>query len=188
MERLDVLINNAGVYMDEYIQTPDGFETTFAVNHLAPFLLSNLLLDVLMRSAPARIITVSSSAHASARSDLDNLNAEKKFHGWGAYCVSKLGNLLFAFALARQLKGTSVKSNALHPGTINTKMLQKAWGMLGRPVEAGAATPVYLASAPEVADITGEYFVNQELARPSEQARDQALQEKFWEISAEMVG
>ena len=185
---LDVLINNAGVYMEEKVITSDGFELTFAVNHLAPFLLTNLLLDLLKQSTPARIITVSSSAHGSARLDLENLNAEKKFHGWGAYCVSKLGNLLFAFALARRLNGTGVVSNALHPGTINTKMLQKAWGMLGRPVEEGAATPVYLASAPELRDVTGEYFIKQEIARPSEQSRDRALQEKFSEISAEMVG
>ena len=188
VDHLDVLINNAGVYMEEKVITSEGFELTFAVNHLAPFLLTNLLLDRIKQSAPARIITVSSSAHGSARLDLDNLNAEKKFHGWGAYCVSKLGNLLFAFALARRLTGTQVTSNALHPGTINTKMLQKAWGMMGRPVKEGAATPVYLASSPEVADVTGEYFVKKENARPSEQSRDKALQEKFWEISAEMVG
>lgn len=186
--RVDVLINNAGVYMDEYVETPDGFETTLAVNHLAPFLLTSLLLDRIKLCAPSRVVTVSSSAHASARLDLENLNAEKKFHGWRAYCVSKLGNLLFSFALARRLAGTGVTANALHPGTINTKMLQKAWGMMGRPVQAGAATPVYLACSPEVAEVTGEYFVDNKISRPSEQSRDITLQEQFWQISAKMVG
>ena len=120
--------------------------------------------------------------------DLENLYAEKKFHGWGAYCVSKLGNLLFAFALARRLAGFGVTSNALHPGTVNTKMLQKAWGMIGQTVEEGAATSVYLASAPKLADTTWAYFINRDAARSFEQSRDRALQEKFWEISAEMVG
>ena len=188
VDHLDVLINNAGVYMEEYVETEDGFELTFAVNHLAHFLLTNLLLDLLKKSAPARIITVSSSAHASARVDLNNLNAEKKFHGWGAYCLSKLGNLLFTFALARRVEGSGVTANALHPGTINTKMLQKAWGMMGQPVSEGAETPVYLASSPEVSDLNGKYFVNKEITRPSEAARDNTLQEKFWKISAEMVG
>ncbi|MFW5714010.1 MAG: SDR family oxidoreductase [Brevefilum sp.] len=188
VEHLDVLINNAGVYMEEYVETPDGFELTFAVNHLAHFLLTEQLLDLLKQSSPARIITVSSSAHASARVDLNNLNAEKKFHGWGAYCLSKLGNLLFTFALARRLERTGVTANALHPGAINTKMLQKAWGMMGRPVSEGAETPVYLASSPEVSDVNGEYFVDKAIARPSEKAHDRVLQEKFWKLSAEMVG
>lgn len=170
------------------MRLPGGYELTFAVNHLAHFMLTILLLDLLKRSAPSRIITVSSSAHGSARLDLDNLNAEKKFHGWGAYCISKLANLLFTFALARRLSGTGVTANALHPGTINTKMLQKAWGMMGRPVAEGAARQTGMASSFDVADISGEYFVNKAAVRSSEQARDQGLQEKFWEISAEMVG
>jgi len=186
VDHLDVLINNAGTYQQTYQETPDGFEMNFAVNHLAPFLLTNLLLDLLKDSAPARIITVSSSAHKSARVDLENLNAEKKFHGWGAYCLSKLGNLLFTFALARRLEGSGVTANALHPGTIDTKMLAKL-GLEGKPVEKGAETPVYLASSPEVAHISGEYFRSKQIAEPSEAARDQHLQEKFWQISAKMV-
>jgi NAD(P)-dependent dehydrogenase (short-subunit alcohol dehydrogenase family) len=187
INHLDVLINNAGVYLEKYIQTPDGYEMTFAVNHLAHFLLTNLLLDLISNSAPARIITVSSSAHASARFYLENLNAEKKFHGWGAYCISKLGNLLFAFALARRLSSSQVTSNALHPGTVNTKMLAKL-GLSGKPVDIGAETSVFLASADEVASISGKYFSSKRIATPSDQARDIALQDKFWEMSAEMVG
>ncbi len=186
-DNLDVLVNNAGVYMKELIRTPDGFEMTFAVNHLAPFLLTNLLLPLVKASAPARVITVSSVAHGSARLDFDNLNAEKAFHGWGAYCISKLGNLLFTFELARRLAGSSVTANALHPGTIDTNMLQKL-GMNGRPVADGAETPVYLASSPEAAEISGEYFNHKRIAKPSDLARDEALQRKFWEISAELVG
>jgi NAD(P)-dependent dehydrogenase (short-subunit alcohol dehydrogenase family) len=180
------LINNAGVYLEQYIQTPDGFEMTFAVNHLSHFLLTNLLLDLIKDSAPSRIITVSSVAHGSARFDFDNLNAEKKFHGWGAYCISKLGNLLFTFALARRLEGTGVTSNALHPGTVKTKMLAKL-GLGGKPVEEGAQTSIYLASSPDVEQVSGEYFSNKRIAYPSEQARDRELQERFWEVSAEMV-
>ncbi len=185
-DRLDVLINNAGVYMQEKVLTPDGFEMTFAVNHLAVFLLTNLLLDLLKKSAPSRIITVSSVAHGSARLDLENLNAEKKFHGWGAYCVSKLGTLLFTFELARRLEGTEVTANALHPGTINTKMLAKL-GLDGKPVERGAETPVYLASSPEVASISGKYFSRKQVAQPSDMALDEDLQKKFWDISAAMT-
>jgi NAD(P)-dependent dehydrogenase (short-subunit alcohol dehydrogenase family) len=186
-DRLDVLINNAGVYMEQYRKTPDGYEMTFAVNHLAPFLLTNLLLDMLKKSAPSRIITVSSSAHGSARVALDNLNAEKTFDPWGAYSLSKLGNLLFTFELARRLEGTGVTANALHPGTINTNMLAQI-GFKGKPVSQGAETPVYLAASPEVAGVSGEYFSRKRIAKPSDAARDKALQEKFWELSAEMTG
>jgi NAD(P)-dependent dehydrogenase (short-subunit alcohol dehydrogenase family) len=185
-DHLDVLVNNAGVYLTEYIQTPDGFETTFAVNHLAPFLLTNLLVPLLKGSTPARIVTVSSVAHGSARVDLDNLNAEKRFHGWGAYCLSKLGNLLFTFELARRLEGSGVAANALHPGTVNTKMLAKL-GMRGKSVAEGAETSVFLASSPDVAGVSGKYFSQKRIAKPSEAALDRELQQTFWERSAEMV-
>ncbi|MCB2213992.1 SDR family oxidoreductase [bacterium] len=185
-DHLDVLINNAGVYLTEHIETSDGFEKTFAVNHLAPFLLTNLLLPLLKASAPARVITVSSVAHGSARVDLDNLNAEKRFHGWGAYCLSKLGNLLFTFELARRLEGSGVTANALHPGTVNTKMLEKL-GMQGKPVTEGAATSVFLASSQDVAGVTGKYFSQKRIAKPSDVELDRDLQQKFWDRSAEMV-
>jgi NAD(P)-dependent dehydrogenase (short-subunit alcohol dehydrogenase family) len=188
VDQLDILINNAGIFTKEFVRTPDGFELTFAVNHLAHFLLTNLLLDLLKQSSPARVIIVSSSSHTNAKVDLNNLNAEKKFSAWNAYCLSKLGNLLFAFALARRLKGTGITVNALHPGAINTKMLRFAGGIQGQPVEEGAETPVFLASAPEVANITGKYFIGKEIAQPSGKARDQDLQKRFWEMSEKMVG
>ena len=185
-EHLDVLINNAGVYTTKKAITPDGYEMTFAVNHLAHFLLTNLLLDRIKASAPARIITVSSSAHFDARFDIENLNAEKKFHGWGAYCISKLANLLFTFALARRLEKSGVTANSLHPGFINTNILGR--DVPGRkPVAEGAETPVYLASSNEVKDVSGQYFSQKQITPPSELSRDVALQEELWEISKQMT-
>jgi NAD(P)-dependent dehydrogenase (short-subunit alcohol dehydrogenase family) len=181
-----VLINNAGIYVTKKDLTPDGFEKTFAVNHLSHFLLTNLLLDLIKASGAARIITVSSSAHFDARFDLDNLNAEKKFSGWGMYCISKLANLLFTFALARRLEGSRITANALHPGFIDTKILGRDIG--GRkPVEEGAETPVFLASSQKVAAISGEYFVRRQITPSSELSRDVALQEELWEISKKMT-
>jgi NAD(P)-dependent dehydrogenase (short-subunit alcohol dehydrogenase family) len=185
-EHIDVLINNAGIYTTSKAITSDGFEMTFAVNHLAHFLLTNLLLDRIKASAPARIITVSSSAHSDARFDIDNLNAEKKFHGWGAYCISKLANLLFTFALARRLSSSGVTANSLHPGFINTNILGR--DVAGRkPVAEGAETPVYLASSKEVEAVTGQYFYQKQITPPSELSRNAALQEHFWEISKKMT-
>ena len=185
-EHLDVLINNAGVYTTKKAITPDGYEMTFAVNHLAHFLLTNLLHDRIKASAPARIITVSSSAHFDARFDIENLNAEKKFHGWGAYCISKLANLLFTFALARRLEKSGVTANSLHPGFINTNILGR--DVPGRkPVAEGAETPVYLASSNEVKDVSGQYFSQKQITPPSELSRDVALQEELWEISKQMT-
>jgi NAD(P)-dependent dehydrogenase (short-subunit alcohol dehydrogenase family) len=185
-EHLDVLINNAGIYTTKKALTSDGYEMTFAVNHLSHFLLTNLLLDLVIASAPARIITVSSSAHTDARFDIENLNAEKKFHGWGAYCISKLANLLFTFALARRLEGSGVTANSLHPGFINTNILGR--DIAGRkPVTEGAQTPVYLASSKEVGNVSGQYFYQKKITPPSELSRNVALQEEFWEISKKMT-
>lgn len=184
---LDVLINNAGLYTTRKQITSDGLELTFAVNHLSHFLLTNLLLDLIKASAPARIITVSSSAHADADFDIEDLNAAKKFNGWNAYSVSKLANLLFTFALARRLKGSGITVNSLHPGFIRTNILGRHFANQ-KPVEVGAETPVYLASSPEVADISGEYFVRKQIKPPSELSRDVGLQEDFWQISKQMTG
>lgn len=192
--RLDVLINNAGVYMERRVLTADGLETTFAVNHLAPFLLTHLLLDRLTESAQAataaRIVTVSSQTHSSARVEWDNLQGEKRYSGTQAYALSKLGNLLFTFELADRLRGsnTNVTANALHPGVIHTNLLRVGWGGGGASVERGAETPVYLASSPEVEGVSGRYFVNREPRRSSPQSTASALQRRFWEISAELVG
>lgn len=184
---LDVLINNAGMYTTRKQISPDGFELTFAVNHLSHFLLTRLLLDLIKASAPARIITVSSSAHFDADFDITDLNAEKKFDGWNAYCVSKLANLLFTFALARRLKGSGVTANSLHPGFIRTNILGKHFANQ-KPVEEGAETPVYLASSPDVAEVSGEYYVRKQISPPSELSRNESLQEEFWEISEKLTG
>jgi NAD(P)-dependent dehydrogenase (short-subunit alcohol dehydrogenase family) len=185
-EHLDVLINNAGIYTTRKAITSDGYEMTFAVNHLSHFLLTNLLLDLIIASAPARIITVSSSAHFDAQFDITDLNAEKRFHGWNAYCVSKLANLLFTNALARRLESSGVTANSLHPGFINTNILGR--DIAGRkPVTEGAETPVYLASSKEVGDVSGEYFYQKQITPPSELSRNVALQEEFWEISKKMT-
>ena len=127
-ERLHVLINNAGIVTKRREESRDGFELTFAVNHLAPFLLTNILLDLITRSAPARIVNVSSSVHSGSRLDFDDLQMTRRFDGFGAYGRSKLANVLFTFALARRLKGTGVTANALHPGVIATKLLHVNFG------------------------------------------------------------
>lgn len=186
-QHLEVLINNAGLYTTSKQTTSDGFELTFAVNHLSHFLLTNLLLDLVKASAPARIITVSSSAHFDADFDITDLNAEKNFNGWNAYSVSKLANLLFTFALARRLKGSGVTVNSLHPGFIKTNILGKHYANQ-KPVEEGAETPVYLASSPEVAEISGEYFERKQISPSSELSRNEPLQEELWEISESMTG
>jgi NAD(P)-dependent dehydrogenase (short-subunit alcohol dehydrogenase family) len=187
-ERLDVLVNNAGVYETERVLTVDGFERTFAVNHLAHFALTRLLLDPLRAGAPSRVITVSSVAHHNAALDLDDLQSAKSFDGYRAYANSKLANLLFACALARRIARDGISSNALHPGAIGTKLLRIGFGKGGAPVEEGARTSVHLALSPEAADFTGRYFMDRRPARPSAAALDELLQEQLWDISARLVG
>ena len=187
-ERLDVLLNNAGVYMTERRLTEDGLETTFAVNHLAPFLLTHSLRPVLERSSPARVVTVSSIAHQSAQLDFRNLQGERHFDGYGAYALSKLANVLFTAELARRLGGTGVTANCLHPGVIDTKLLRKGFGPGGAPVERGAETSVFLASDPGVARLSGLYFVNRRPAQPSAAARDPALARELWAVSERLAG
>jgi retinol dehydrogenase-14 len=130
-DRLHVLVNNAGVFMNERQVTEDGLETTFAVNHLAPFLLTNLLLDLLKKSAPSRVVTVSSVVHTRGKIDFDNLQAEKRFGSYSAYALSKLANVLFTYQLARLLEGTGVTVNCLHPGVVGTKLLRVGFDMPG---------------------------------------------------------
>jgi NAD(P)-dependent dehydrogenase (short-subunit alcohol dehydrogenase family) len=187
---LDVLVNNAGVYMQECTLTPDGLETTFAVNHLAPFLLTLLLLETLNARPQARIVNVSSNTHRSARVDFDNLQGERRYDGYAAYALSKLGNVLFTLALARRLQAeaSTTTANALHPGVINTNLLRAGWGSGGARAEVGAATPVHLALDESVAGKTGLYFVDQRPTPPAPPALDEQLQERFWEVSATLVG
>lgn len=193
-DRLDVLVNNAGVFTRDYLSTDDGLETQFAVNHLAPFLLTHLLRDLLVKSAPARVVTVSSEAHKRGQIRWDDLQGEQEYSGLRAYSQSKLANLLFNRELARRLGGTGVTANAVHPGVIGTRLLFTGFGPLKllRPFlktpDRGARTSVFLASAPAVERLTGLYFIDLEPARPSPAARDDGAARRLWRISAELTG
>src|SRR6266487_827766 len=200
-DRLHVLINNAGVNLNHRSVTVDGFETTFAVNHLAPFLLTNLLLDLLERSAPSRVVTVSSTAFRRGRIDFDDLQAARSFSGIRAYSQSKLANVLFTNELARRLQGTRVTANCVHPGVVRGTGLghgerfplpiRVIWALV-RPVmkspEQGARTSVYAASSPDLEGVSGRFFANSRPARTSAAADDRALAERLWPVSAQLVG
>jgi len=198
LDRLDVLINNAGLVLNERRLTPDGYEYVFAVNHLAPFLLTNLLRPKLTASAPARVITVSSDAHTAARLDLDDPNLEHGWSSWRSYSNSKLANILFTRELARRLDGTGVTANCLHPGVVRTgfgrdaRPLMRVGITIARPFmlspERGADTIVYLASSPDVAAKTGGYYVKREPREPSAAARDDGLARGLWETSERLTG
>lgn len=186
--RLDVLVNNAGVFMKTRQLSEDGFEMTFAVNHLAPFLLTNLLLDLLRKSPPARIVTVSSVAHMRGTMDFENLQGEKAFGGYNAYALSKMANILFSYELARKLEGTGVTANCLHPGVIATKLLRTGFNISGAHPADGAATIVYLATSPAVGTISGKYFENKREISSSPTTHNTGLQRKLWEISEKLTG
>jgi NAD(P)-dependent dehydrogenase (short-subunit alcohol dehydrogenase family) len=188
-DRLHVLINNAGVILLKRQLTEDGLETTLAVNHLAPFLLTHLLLDLLKKSAPARIVNVNSTVHYNAQIKFDNLQGERNYAGATAYQVSKLGNVLFTFELADRLKDTGVTANCLHPGVVVTKLLETGWGWSNglTPVQ-GAALSVYLATSPEMEQVTGKYFEGTSAGGASPKARDVKLRRQFWEVSAQLCG
>jgi NAD(P)-dependent dehydrogenase (short-subunit alcohol dehydrogenase family) len=199
LPRIDVLVNNAGGYWHTRQVTVDGLERTFAVNHLAPFLLTNLLLDRLKHSAPARVVTVSSHAHAEGRIDFDDLQGERSYSGARAYNQSKLANVLFTYELARRLQATSVTANALHPGVVNTSFgaedpagVQRLLVPFMRPFmktpTQGAATSIHLASAPDLQQVTGRYFVNSKPKRSSQRSYDQATAARLWQVSADLVG
>lgn len=198
--RLDVLINNAGAFFARRQQTMDGIELTFALNHLNYFLLTNLLLDPLKASAPARIVNVSSSGHWRARRmDFENLHQQGRwFDGWLAYGQSKLANIMFTYELARRLEGTGVTANVVHPGLVATRFGYNN-GWLGRVVmplihavaltsEQGAETLIYLAASPEVEGITGKYFESKRMLRSSPASYDQAAAKRLWEVSEAMTG
>ena len=194
---LHVLLNNAGAYFMQRQLSIDGIETTFALNHLASFLLTNLLLNTLKASAPARIINVSSNAHASGKIEFDNLQGERQY-GPKAYDNSKLANILFTMELARRLKGTGVTVNALHPGFVATGFAKNNGKVIAalvsifaplvaRSPAKGAETSVYLASSPGVESITGEYFYDSQVIPPAPQATDMAVARKLWDVSAKTV-
>jgi NAD(P)-dependent dehydrogenase (short-subunit alcohol dehydrogenase family) len=196
--QLHVLLNNAGgAFMTRQLSV-DGIEMTFALNHLAYFLLTNLLLDTIKSSAPARIINVSSSEHADGKIDFNNLQGERGYSIFRSYGNSKLANNLFTVELARRLEGTGVTVNALHPGLVNTgiwknnpslflKILGAVIPLIARSPEKGAETAIYLASTAEVEGITGKYFVDCKATQPAPQATDSVVAKKLWEVSAEMV-
>lgn len=188
--RLDVLINNAGVYMPERVLTFDRLEMTFAVNLLAPFLLSHLLMPLLEPGAPARIVNVASIAHFDAgEMDWENLQGEKQYDGWGAYARSNLGVVLFTCSLAQRLDPERVTVNCLHPGVICTKLLYSAFpGYPCEPPETGARTPVYLATSPRVSGVTGRYFDGMREARSSRISQDRDTQERLWGYLGAVAG
>jgi len=196
--RLEILVNNAGgLFMSRHL-TGDGYEMTFALNHLNYFLLTNLLLDILKASAPARIVNVSSGAHMRGNINFDDLQGKKHFNGMQAYGQSKLANVLFTYELARRLQGTGVTVNALHPGTIATGFARNngvlyrfgmsVVGMFLPKPEQGAQTSIYLASSPEVEGVTGKYFFDCKEVRSSSNSYDQSLAEKLWQASLELTG
>ncbi len=198
-KQLYVLINNAGVFMLTRRETVDGLEITFAVNYLAPFLLTNLLLDVLKASAPARIVNVSSEAHENGYIKMDDLQAKKNYRPFRAYGQSKLALVMFTYELARRLQGTGVTANCLHPGFVATNIGQSGVVPVARPVakfvlsflgispEEGAKTSIYLATSTDVEDVTGKYFVKSVISRSAPISYDESLQRQLWEESAKLV-
>jgi retinol dehydrogenase-12 len=199
-DKLHVLVNNAGAMLSERSTTPDGLETTFQVNHLGPFLLTNLLLDKLKASAPARIVNVASTAHRGGSLDFDDLQSEKSYIGMRVYGTSKLCNILFTRALAKRLEGTGVTANSLHPGTVRTGFGQdgdargfmKVGLALIRPFilspAKGAKTQIYLASSPDIEGKTGLYWSRRRPSRPTKAAQDDDAAERLWKESEKLVG
>jgi NAD(P)-dependent dehydrogenase (short-subunit alcohol dehydrogenase family) len=195
-DRLDVLVNNAGLIQSKRKETPDGIELTLAVNHLAPFLLTNLLLDLLEKSAPSRVITVSSEARRHAEIDFDDLQSERRYRAFPVYGMTKKANILFTYELAERLEGTGVVANCVHPGGVNTNfgddnrspgiLLFRAFKPFMRTPEQGADTVIYLASSPEAAEMNGMYLTDREEVSPAE-PRDAAAQKRLWEVSTSLT-
>ena len=188
VRELDVLVNNAGVFMNERTLSSDGFEMTMAVNHFAHFVLTHRLLPLLKAAPQGRIVNVASGVHASGQLQLDDLTMKKSWSGYGAYSTSKQANVLFSVELARRLKGTRVTVASLHPGVIKTKLLQTGWGAGGASLAKGAVTSVYCATAEELNDVTGEYFSDGRKSRASASATDPQLAREFYEESCRLTG
>lgn len=195
--RIDVLVNNAGLFSPKYRTSADGFELTFAVNHLAPFLLTSLLLDRLKSSGPARIVTVASEAHRRNRIDLVTIAGARDWSAYKAYGRSKLCNILFTRELAARLAGSDIIATSLHPGVVATGIGQRgglaeiAWRLMKpfmKSPEQGAATSVFLATVPDPAPFAGGYVIGRNLARPDPAALDRDLARRLWEESARLVG
>lgn len=195
--RLHVLVNNAGLYTRRRTVTPDGLEMQFAVNHLAPFLLTARLLSALEvggreAGAPSRVVTVSSEAHRRGRIAFDDLQGERDYSGWGAYCQSKLANLLFTKELVRRVRGRGIAANAVHPGVVGTKLLFGGWAPLRllkpfiRTPAEGARTPLHVATSEALAAVTGAYFVDQRPTDPAPQALDDEAAGRLWRMSEKL--
>jgi len=198
LDRLDVLVNNAGGIFLKREETVDGYEKTFALNHLNYFLLTHELLDLLKDSAPSRVVNVSSSSNYKGKIHLDNLQLKRGYRGFRAYQQSKLANILFTKELARRLEGTGVTINALHPGLVRTniardngflaRLVQTAFVSKARTPEEGARTMVYLACSPEVEGITGKFFFDDAEVPPNVLANDSEIARRLWDESARMTG
>ena len=196
-EHLELLVNNAGVLIGTRTTTVDGMETTFVVNYLSHFLLTNLLLDLLKRSAPARVVNVTSAAHFSGRMDFDDLQEERSYRASRSYAQSKLAQVLFTHELAKRLSGTGVTANSVHPGAVRTHWGDEG-GLFGigvriaRPFmaspEKGARTPLYAATSPEVEGISGKYFSNMKEATSSKESYDEAEARRLWDVSLKLSG
>jgi NAD(P)-dependent dehydrogenase (short-subunit alcohol dehydrogenase family) len=197
-DRLDVLVNNAGAWFAKRELTSEEFELTFALNHLSYFLLTNLLLDLLKAAPAGRIINVASEAHRGAHVDFKDLQSENNYSLLGAYGISKLENILFTAALSRRLEGSRVTANALHPGVVATgfglnnrglvRLAMKIAQLFFISPEKGARTSIFLASAPEVAGVSGKYFDKCKERAPSPAALDEATQEELWRVTAQLTG
>ena len=198
--RVDVLVNNAGGVFAKRMVSKDGYEMTLAVNHLAPFLLTQLLVTTLKNSATSRIVTTSSHAHKGARIPFDDLQATHKYSAMGAYGTSKLANILFTRVLAKRLQGTTVTATCFHPGFVRTsfgrgfdanpiaKHVFRWASRFARTPEKGAETLVYLATSADVAGASGGYYFDCKLATPSVAAQDDAAAERLWQLSEQLVG
>jgi NAD(P)-dependent dehydrogenase (short-subunit alcohol dehydrogenase family) len=196
--RLDALIHNAGGMFAKRSVSADGLELTFALNYFAPFLLTNLLLDPLKTSAPARIVTVASAQHKGKRVPFEDMTHQSGYSPLQVYAESKLMAIMFTYAIARRLQGTRVTANTLHPGVVATNFGKGEGGMwralftllapFERSPEQGARTAIYLASSPEVADVSGQYFVDSKEARSSDASQDVAAQERLWALSQQLTG
>lgn len=197
-QRLDVLVNNAGSFFFRRQESVDGIEMTLALNHLNYFLLTNLLLDRIKASAPARIVNVASGSHLGARIDFDDLEMRRNYSGMRAYSRSKLANVLFTYELARRLEGSGVTANTLTPGFVAThigmdnnwlvRMVKTLANLFAKSPEEGAQTNIYLASSPEVEGVSGKYLVDCKPVPSDAASYDQATAKRLWEMSAEMTG
>lgn len=194
-DRLHLLVNNAGLWESKRKESADGIEMNFAVNHLAPFLMTNLLMDVIKKSTPARIINVSSTAHKYAKMNFDDLECKKRWDSMKSYAQSKLANIFFTRKLAHELEGTGITVNCLHPGVVSTHLFdnmpgffRRIFGLFMISPEKGAETSIFLATSPEVEGITGAYFKKKKSAKTTSHAEDMKAADILWDVSKEYCG